>query len=73
MVRRKPKNKNLYATPKDNARSLKKAQKRERTGKLSQLQKAAIKESERKAAVRAAYLKANAKAKAAKAKRDKKR
>lgn len=73
MVRRKPKKKNLYATPKDNARSLKKAQKREKTGKLSQLQKAAIKESERKAAVRAEYLKANAKAKAAKAKRDKKR
>jgi len=73
MVRRKPKNKNLYASDKDNARSLKKAQKREKTGKLSQLQKAAIKETERKAAVRAAYLKANAKAKAAKIKKDKKR
>jgi len=73
MVRRKPKNKNLYASDKDNARSLKKAKKREETGKLSQLQKAAIRESERKAAVRAAYLKANAKAKAAKIKKDKKR
>ena len=73
MVRRKPKNKNLYASDKDNARSLKNAQKREKTGKLSQLQKAAIKETERKAAVRAAYLKANAKVKAANAKKKKKR
>ena len=42
------KGKNLSATPKDNARQADKAARRKKTGRLSRLQKAAIKASENK-------------------------
>ena len=50
----------VYATSKDNARQLRRYNKLQKNNKLSDLQKAAIKESERKAALIAAHLKANA-------------
>jgi len=50
----------VYATSKDNARQLRRYNKLQKNNKLSDLQKAAIKESERKAALIAFHLKANA-------------
>ena len=50
----------VYATSKDNARQLRRYNRLQKNNKLSDLQKAAIKESERKAALIAAHLKANA-------------
>ena len=49
----------VYATSKDNARQLRRYNKLQKNNKLSDLQKAAIKESERKAALIAFHLKAN--------------
>jgi len=57
------KGKGLYATDKDNAKQARKAAKRKSTGRLSEIEKAAINNKKKKDALRAAYLKENANAK----------
>ena len=63
----------VYATSKDNARQLRRYNKLQESGGLSELQKAAIKEKKRKAALIAAHLKANADAIAEKEKEEAKK